>query len=71
MKAKMSVVVTLTGKIDSRALYDELLPYNANVIDLGAKTYVRFKVDIKAPTLDEILQICNKYGEYNVSAQSV
>lgn len=76
MKNKMSVIITVFGKMDgqemgSRKLYDELAKYHVNVIDLGDKTYVRFITDINHPTLDAILQVCHKYGNLDVSITSV
>lgn len=55
------IFITIIDKTDSRALYEELKPYNLNVTDLGSTTYVYGRVATEA-MFDNILAICEKYG---------
>lgn len=71
MQTKMNLYVTITPNIRSRELYESLLPYNANVIDLGDKVYVCAKVDINSGVTEQILDICEKYGDCSISADLV
>ena len=71
MQTKMNLCITITPKIRSRELYERLLPYDANVIDLGDKVYVRTEIDIKEDAIEKILEICNNYGECSIDAHLV
>lgn len=71
MQAKMNLCITVTPKVKSRELYEELLPYNANVIDLGDKVYVRTQIDIREDAIEKIIEICDRYGECSVDANLV
>lgn len=69
MQTKMSVLIIIKGKINSKELYEDLKPYGLNVTDTGEKTMVYATIDIREPTIEYILETCNKYGDYEVHAQ--
>ena len=71
MQTKMNLYVTIVPKIKSRELYERLLPYDANVIDLGDKVYVTAMIDIRDDAVEKILKICDTYGECSVNAYLV
>lgn len=71
MQTKMNVIITIKGEIDSVKLYKELSFYNLNVTDMLDKTFVYATIDIREPVIEEILKICNLYGECDVEAHTV
>lgn len=70
---KMTVFITIPGKVDSEALYNELKMYKVNVTDLEVKTLVYTTIDIREPIIEYIIQACYKYGgsEIKVDAKRV
>lgn len=71
MKTKMNVYITVKPRAKSRELYDRLLPYKANVTDLGDKIYVYTEIDIREDAIEHILRICKEYGDCSVDASMV
>lgn len=71
MQTKMSVLITIKGKIDSKELYEDLKQYGLNVTDMGEKTLIYAKIDIRDNTIEKILAICNKYGDPEVEAHII
>lgn len=71
MNTKMTVFITVKGKINSLELYERIKDYGANVTDLIDKTYVYAIIDIKEDAIEHILTICDEYGECDVEAHRV
>lgn len=71
MKTKMSVSIIVNGCMESRELYEELKAFRLNVMDVGNKALVYAIIDIRDPDIEQILQICNKYGDCEVEAHLV
>ena len=71
MQTKMNVYVTVKPRVQSRELYEKLLPYKANVTDLGDKVYVYAEIDIREDAVEHILAICKEYGDCSVDASMV
>lgn len=71
MQTKMKIVITIKGAIDSIKLYKELSPYSFNVTDMLDKTLVYATIDIRESIIEEVLKICNLYGECDVEAHMV
>lgn len=74
MQMLMDVSITMPGKINSKALYEEVKQFNFNVTDLEVKTFVHGRIDLRDPTIEFVLQACYKYsvnGEVRVSATKV
>lgn len=66
MMTRMNMVVTINGNIDSASLYEDLKDYHVNVSDIISKTYVYGVVDLIDPCVENIIQICHKYGDCEV-----
>ena len=71
MQTKMNVYVTVKPRVKSRELYERLLPYKANVTDIGDKVYVYTEIDIREDAIEHILKICKGYGDCSVDAHMV
>ena len=74
MQMLMDVFITLPGKINSQALYNEVKAFKFNVTDLEVKTFVYGRIDIREPIVEFVLQACYKYSincEIRVSATRV
>lgn len=67
MTTKMTVLVTIAGKINSRELYDRIGDV-AHVTDLGDKTLVYSRIDIRDDTVERVINTCKEYGECKVEA---
>lgn len=68
MNTKMTVLITIKGKIDSRDLYSKLARYGANVTDMIDKTFVFVTIDLRDDAIEHIIRICSEYGECNLEA---
>lgn len=56
------VFIIMTNCRDSRALYEELRPYNMNVTEVGVKVYIYGRVD-SDKRVDWIYKICGRHGK--------
>ena len=68
---KMSLYITITQRIDSRKLYEELRRFGVNVLDLGEKTMVYLPIDIDTPGIECIISTCAKYGDISVKGKTI
>lgn len=64
----MDVFITIVPKVKSRELYERLVPYNADVTDLGTKVRVATEIDITEDKIEKIIEICEEYGYTSVEA---
>ncbi len=71
MSTEMSILIEVKNCTDSKQLYDELKKYKPNVIDMGAKTVVHTTIDIRDDAMENILNVCNKYGSCDIEAHLV
>lgn len=73
MRTKMSVSIIVKGCTESKELCEELktTPYKLNTIDLGGKVLVYAYIDIRKPDIEDMLNICRKYGDCEVEAHLV
>ena len=70
-RTKMNVYITIESGIKSRELYERLLPFKANVTDMGDKVYVYMAIDLREDTIEKVLTICHEYGDCSVDAHMV
>ena len=71
MSTRMSMKITFSGTVDDGALRGELTLFEARVTSARSKTYVDVIIDTKTPVLDYILQVCRKYGDFDVEAKTI
>ena len=74
MTMLMDVFITLPGKIDSKALREEVEAFKFNVTDSEVETCVHGRIDIRESTIEHVLQSCYKYsvnGQVQVNATRV
>lgn len=71
MQTKMDVVITIVPKVESRELCERLVPYGADVTDLGTEVRVATKIDITEDKIEKIMDICKEYGDTSVEAHMV
>ena len=67
MNTKMTILITVYGDIDSADLYRRVCDV-AHVTDLGEKTFVYSRIDIREDTIEKLINICKEYGECTVDA---
>lgn len=68
MNTKMKVQITIDGGIDSHELHQDLSQYYASTFNVGDKTIVHVTIDIRESIIEDVLAICNKYGDCEVKA---
>lgn len=72
MTTKMNVVITIPGPMDSKELYRELSQHDASVsvTDLETEVYVKLTIDIRESVIEDVLQLCHKYGGKDLQVQA-
>lgn len=71
MQTRMNVYVTIRPRANTCEMYERLIPFNADVIDLGNIIYVNTEIDIREDTIEKVLKICKEYGECSIDAHMV
>lgn len=66
-----SVAITITGKVNSKKLFSELVEYEAGVSSMLNETYVYCGAGIKLPDALKIIDICSKYGNCNIELHMI
>ena len=61
--------VTINGKIDSKALWEDIKEYDVNVTDLGEVTFVYGECSMYHAMF--IADICRKYGDITKEVTSI
>lgn len=61
--------ITITGKIDSKALWEDIKSYDVNVTDLGDVTFVHGEASMYDTMF--IVDICRKYGDITSEVTSI
>jgi hypothetical protein len=60
----MTILITITGPIDSRLLWAEIARYRVNLTDLEDKVVIHGCADIN--TALKIIKACAPYGKLNI-----
>lgn len=66
MTMSKNIGIVIKGQINSRELYLKIKEFNANVIDMINETYVYID-NIPEQYCDNIIRICQKYGDCDIT----
>ena len=66
---KVSVFITIRGKIDSIELYEVLKGYGMNVTDLIDKTLVYATCSLEDAI--SVIEICSAYGDFTANVKTL